>query len=327
MGYFDALKNFRSIDLKEIRPKGFLANIHQLWEKKSSKVAQKHGWRSVDACPVCGSSKRHVEFSKYNIDIVGCLDCSLRYASKIPRETEDIYSDEEYLPVAQQCYMQNVDYRKKRFGGERIEIIRQFTGEVKGKRLLDIGCGTGWFLDVAQEAGFGVCGQELGKELAKWTAKRLGVDVHSCPVSDIPLKQKFDVITMFDLIEHVTDPVQLVRDCKQLLTPSGIMLVFTPNFDSLAINVMKENSNLITPAEHLTYFTRKSVEKIAEQTDMELVWFKTCGIDLGDLKGFYEWKGDQALSDACERLYDLIQPVVDAAQSGNHLRFILRNNG
>ncbi len=112
MGYFDALEKFRAINLKELRPEGFSDNIQQLWEKKSSRVGQKHGWRPVGACPVCGSSKRQVEFPKYGIDIADCLDCTLRYASKIPQQTEDIYSEEEYLPAAQQCYMQNVDYRK-----------------------------------------------------------------------------------------------------------------------------------------------------------------------------------------------------------------------
>ncbi len=149
MGYFDALEKFRAINLKELRPEGFSDNIQQLWEKKSSRVGQKHGWRPVGACPVCGSSKRQVEFPKYGIDIADCMDCTLRYASKIPQQTEDIFSEEEYLPAAQQCYMQNVDYRKKRFGSERIEIITQAMGKADGKHLLDIVCGTGWFFDVA----------------------------------------------------------------------------------------------------------------------------------------------------------------------------------
>ena len=74
---------------------------------------------------------------------------------------------------------------------------------------------------------------------------------------------------MLDLIEQVVDPVQLVLDCRKLLTPPEIMLIFSPNFDSLAIHVMREQSNLVTPAEHWIYITRKSVEKIAEKTAME----------------------------------------------------------
>ncbi len=58
---------------------------------------------------------------------------------------------------------------------------------------------------------------------------------------------------MLDLIEHVVDPVQLVLDCRKLLTPPEIMLIFSPNFDSLAIHVMREQSNLVTPAEHWIY--------------------------------------------------------------------------
>ena len=324
MGYNEFFAGFKSIDLNEMRPAGFLEKITQLSKDINLKVSQKQGWKRENACPVCSSSECEKAFSKFGIDIVCCKACSLCYSAEVPANTEDIYSDNIYLPAAIESYMKNVSYRKERFGRERVELISRQIGNPHGKRLLDIGCGTGWFLEVAREYGFEVYGQELGKELAKWTNERLGVKIFSKTISEISSQIQFDVITMFDLLEHVPEPLQLISDCKRLLNKDGILLVFTPNFDSLSIHVMKEHSNLIAPAEHLTCFTKKAVEVLASKAELEVVHYQTCGIDLGDLKSYYEWLGERSLELACQQMYNLIQPLVDTSGAGNHMRFILK---
>ncbi|MFC1807241.1 class I SAM-dependent methyltransferase [Candidatus Omnitrophota bacterium] len=324
MGYQRCLAQFKAIDLNEMRPSGFLAKVTQSCEEKDSKVDKKHGWKDVDNCPVCFATARRQEFFKFGTEVVCCKKCSLRYAAKIPVSTEDIYSDEGYLPTAIESYMKNVFYRKERFGKERVELISQQIGSPRGKRLLDIGCGTGWFLEVAKECEFDVYGQELGKGLANWTSERLGIRIFNKSISGLSTEIKFDVITMFDLLEHVSDPLQLILNCKNLLNKDGIIVVFTPNFDSLSIHIMREHSNIIAPAEHLTYFTKKSAEVLAQKTNLNLTYYRTCGIDLGDLKSYHEWLGNQQLAFACERLYNSLQPLIDDSDAGNHLRFVLK---
>ncbi len=83
---------------------------------------------------------------------------------------------------------------------------------------------------------------------------------------------------MFDLIEHVGDPVQLVLDCKKLLAPSGIMLIFTPNFDSLAIHGRREKSNLVSPAEHLTFLRGNPVRKLLRRRPWSWVGLRPAGL-------------------------------------------------
>ena len=323
MGYSQCIADFKSINLEEMRPEGFLADINRLCEEKHGHV--KHGWKVVDQCPVCGSTEKLQEFSKYGIGIFQCLDCTLRYSEKIPNHTEDIYSNAAYLPAAQKLYMENVSYRKERFGKERLALIRSHVGDLKGKRILDVGCGTGWFLETAKEQGMEIFGQELGKDLREWTENRIGASIFPCGLEEISPDFRFDVITMFDVLEHVPDPSKMVLDSKRLLEHNGILLIFTPNFDSLSVSLMNEHSNLIAPAEHLTYFTKKSVETLAHKTGMKVVFYRTCGIDLGDLKSFYEQNACSELSTVCQQLYDYIQPLVDASGAGNHMRFILEN--
>ncbi|MBF0531663.1 MAG: methyltransferase domain-containing protein [Candidatus Omnitrophica bacterium] len=324
MSYSQILKNFLPMDLAQMRPAGFLERMERGGREKQQKIMEKHGWEPVRQCPVCDSSLSTVELRKFDTEILNCGDCSTRYAARRPVVTEDIYSDDSYIPVMMENYLQNAAYRKARFGPERIALIQKYLRPGGRPALLDVGCGVGWFLEVAREQGFEIFGQEAGRGLARWTGDRLGREIYTQPLAELAQIQRFDVITLFDVLEHVPFPALFVQDVKACLKPGGIAVFFTPNFDSLAIRVMAERSNLIIPAEHLTYFTKKSVETLAAKTQLEWVVYETCGIDLGDLKSFYESQNQQPLAEACAGLYNYLQPVIDAAEAGNHMRFVFR---
>ncbi len=143
------------------------------------------------------------------------------------------------------------------------------------------------------------------------------------PIDKLSTSIKYDVITMFDLIEHVPDPLKLIMNCCSLLNDKGIIVIFTPNFDSLSVHITKEFSNIISPPAHLIYFNEKTVHLLSEESGLKLIYYRTCGIDLGDLKSYYEWNGEYNLASSCNELYNIIQPVIDESGAGNHMRFIL----
>jgi 2-polyprenyl-3-methyl-5-hydroxy-6-metoxy-1,4-benzoquinol methylase len=90
-----------------------------------------------------------------------------------PADFGDVYSHEGYNDTQETNYLHNVDYRKQRFALERLNIIRRhLTKPVSSTRLLDVGCGTGWFLEVAMQEGFAVSGLEMGKEIPGGRSQR-----------------------------------------------------------------------------------------------------------------------------------------------------------
>lgn len=321
------LKNFQPIAVEVMRPINFHEEKLRSVQQCCRKVDQGSGWQPVAACPVCGSAQYDVLMRKCGVDIVQCQECSLGYAVMVPKNPADVYADQQYLGQAQRDYGQNVNYRQERFAAERVNIVRKWSGkEAKNCVLLDIGCGTGWFLDCCRQQGYTVFGQELGKILAEDTSQRLGIPIWSCPIAEINQKDKFDIITLFDVLEHTADPVAMLTQVKRLLQPNGIALLFVPNLHSFGAAILQEESALVAPAEHLLYFTKQSMRHLVEKVGLELLHIETKGMDIPDLIAYYRDKQQNREVTAFLLEHgDLFQAVIDDADRANHMRVVLRN--
>lgn len=320
------IHDFLPINLREMRYPGFDKKRAQEIARCVDNVRKGKGTRKVEWCPLCGSPESNIVFSRFGINIRQCEACTVGYSEEFPIDINDVYSSADYLPIATSDYLENVKYRKERFGCERLSLIASCLGrEPAGMRLLDIGCGTGWFLECARDAGYEVAGQELGRELAAFTASRLGVEVWSDPVTELPADHPYDVVTMFDVLEHVANPKEVLAHIFTLLKQGGIALFFVPNFDSVALKILKSESTLCMPVEHLFYFTEASLRPVFEGLGFDVVDFATKGMDIADLYSYYrDVLGRSESARLLEELVDVLQPVIDAAECGNHMRFVVR---
>ncbi len=120
------------------------------------------------------------------------------------------------------------------------EVLRHMLealGEQRGS-LIDLGCGVGQFMEMAQSAGFRVSGIEINDRAAESAKARTGASVWNRDLDVEPLPgENYDVITMLDLIEHVQDPMALLRRANDKLTDKGKVVAFTPNHNSLIVRV------------------------------------------------------------------------------------------
>ena len=136
------------------------------------------------------------------------------------------------------------------------------------------------------------------------------------------LHENFDIITAFDLIEHVPDPLSTLKEMRNLLKRDGIILIFTPNKDSLAFHITGEKNNLICPPQHLYYFNKKSFEYLANQAGLEIIFFETRGTDIGDIQSYYECWTDQ--KEWLVKDPEGVQNVIDFLGFANHARYVLK---
>ena len=138
-------------------------------------------------------------------------------------------------------------------------MMRHLPRPKPGNRLLDIGCGNGDFLARARDGGWEVEGVEPDREAAQ-VARARGLSVHVGTVDAVRDQyESFDGITLSHVVEHVYDPVALLRECYKLLKPGGWIWVDTPNIDSLGNMHYGKNWRGLEPPRHLVIFNRSSL--------------------------------------------------------------------
>jgi 2-polyprenyl-3-methyl-5-hydroxy-6-metoxy-1,4-benzoquinol methylase len=127
-------------------------------------------------------------------------------------------------------------------------------------RLLDVGCGIGGFVDAAQNAGWDAYGTDISPSIR--IPQERGLKVFQGQIGDLDLPdQYFDVITLFDVIEHISDLSILMADIHRFLRPSGGLFVVTPNLDSIPARLLGSKWSAIEPQDHITLFTPTTLSK------------------------------------------------------------------
>ncbi|OGV87216.1 MAG: hypothetical protein A3K19_12930 [Lentisphaerae bacterium RIFOXYB12_FULL_65_16] len=173
-------------------------------------------------------------------------------------QDSDIYGYYDYLAERFDRQSGYVDFlREVRSGG--------FTGGEKPARLLDIGCGFGFLLDVAQDEGFQVEGVEFNERVVATAKAKYSFPIYCGDVADFPGKG-YDVITMFDVIEHVLDPFAVIEKCCSMVRVGGLVVIVTMDSDSpVSLLFGKRLEDFRRVREHLTFWTRRSIGRLLEE--------------------------------------------------------------
>jgi 2-polyprenyl-3-methyl-5-hydroxy-6-metoxy-1,4-benzoquinol methylase len=148
-----------------------------------------------------------------------------------------------------------------------LHLIEKAYGK-KG-RLLDVGAATGFFLDLARARGWETAGVEPS-DYAAGLGRAKGLDVRTGTLDAFAAdKHSFDAITLWDVIEHVPDPRETMRQVRELLKPGGIVAINTPDADSLWARMMGMQWHLIVPPEHLHLFGTRSLQRLLAGAELE----------------------------------------------------------
>ena len=176
-------------------------------------------------------------------------------------------------------------------------------------RLLDVGCASGQFLQHALNSNWEVEGIEPCVPLAHRAQDILGpnAQIHLGALQSVAICQgSFDIVTLWDVLEHVADPVGFLLLAKSLLKPEGIIFANVPNLDSIQAKLLKSRWPLLLP-EHLNYFNRTSLELCGAKAGLR--WSGSChraaAFSIGYL--FYRLQQHEVpLSAIVSRLIDIV---------------------
>jgi len=152
--------------------------------------------------------------------------------------------------------------------------VRWLEASEKG-RLLDVGCGNGAYIDHMRWLGWNVVGVEPDEEAAS-IAMKSGLDVFRGSLEDAKFPAKhFDVVTMNHVIEHVANPVGLLKECRRVLKPGGKLVVSTPNVKSLGRYLFDDAWLAWDPPRHLQLFSPGALRTCAESAGLEVFELRT----------------------------------------------------
>ena len=192
-----------------------------------------------------------------------CRKCGLIYLNPCPNKEEI----RNYYPPWYHSRAQNQvrDITKTKIWGiPWRDAMRTKTAPIlkhrSEGRILDVGCGDGSMLKYLMDSGWTVCGVELQETSARYARDMLGLNVFQGRLEDVDLPEKsFDVVTLFHVLEHLTDPSRTLKKARSLLKEDGIILVEVPNFASMEARIFGPRWNGIAAPLHLFHFTPETV--------------------------------------------------------------------
>lgn len=225
-------------------------------------------------CPVCGATASVVRHS----DPLPVRECACGLAFLWPRPTEEMltafYSEEYYRSWGVAGENDELPRRMKHLTfASRLHSIEAFISS-PGK-VLDVGCATGYFLEVAQSLGWEVAGVELSAYSAGLAGSKFGKRIFNGTLEQAVYPDgTFDLVTLSDLIEHVPQPVAFLREVRRILKPGGLVMIVTPDLHSLSERVMHGKWSHYKQ-EHIYYFSPPTIKSSLEKSGLVPVMIKS----------------------------------------------------
>ncbi len=227
---------------------------------------------------------------KDGFDIVRCPSCGLVCRASMPSAAEltAIYDGQYFrddpLRPSRDGY---ADYLSdeplhRRNARRRLSTVSTHVSGRRG-RLLDVGCAAGFFVAEARRQGWQAEGIDLARDMVGWGRAHATPELSVTPFAAFSgTPAAFDVVTMWDYIEHSVDPSADVGRAHALLAPGGLLALSTGDVESLVARVTGKRWHLLTPTHHNYFFGRTTLAKLLDQADFEVVsttneasWYST----------------------------------------------------
>lgn len=241
--------------------------------------------------------------------LVKCKNCGFVFSKKIPgnNELSAIYTNYPRFTTLSPITV-------KRYN----ELLDKFESFKQTGNILDLGCSNGLFLEVAKNRGWNVYGTEYAQESIDYCAKN---NIKVFKSDQLPAEfyeLKFDVVTSFEVIEHINNPNEDMELVNKVIRKGGAFYFTTPNFNALSRFILKEKWNVIDYPEHLSYYTPSTINYLLTKHGYKKQWVVTTGISF---TRFNQSLGKTTVSESTpvndEALRDKIEhnPILSLAKS------------
>lgn len=232
--------------------------------------------KEIVNCNICGSNKYSLFCTKHGFEYVKCFDCGLVYVRS--RLTEmDFKEEAEKLAKTRHLIKAKIesdysDFIREVIHNPRLHLIKSYR---RNGRMLDIGCGNGAFIYSAEKRGWKVSGVELSESNALYARDKRGLNVQLGTIFDAKFSDEyFDVVTMWEVIEHLNSPLQYLKETNRILRKDGAVLISTPNINSLTRFLIHDRWEIFSPEKHLNLFSQNTITTLFKKTGFKIkkIW-------------------------------------------------------
>jgi len=234
-------------------------------------------------CKLCGATETEWMWAAHDLDfnipgefpLVRCRRCGLIYLQSRPTPQEiGRYYPPEYSPYRGAIQDERfflVRWARRRTILRRCRVVEQVSPRVPG-RILDVGCSTGIFLDAMREGGWETQGIDLSPQAVEYARQRLGLQVFQGQLLEAQLPPNFfDVVTLWDVLEHTFDPLETLREVNRLLVEGGIVELTLPHWESFDRRLFGREWIGYDCPRHLFIFSRPVLRNLLEKSGFYLV--------------------------------------------------------
>lgn len=219
-------------------------------------------------CAVCGAGPARPKLEKAGVRIQACPGCGLAFWEPPSDFRPEAIYDDGYFAGSSH------DRGYDDYAGLEGSLRENFARRVRrlprpadggAHRLLDLGAAYGFAVDEAHRAGWNAVGIEISRAAARRAALVTGGRIAVADASRTPFGSRgFDVVTLWDVLEHLRDPHAAIAEAARLLRPGGCLVLTTGDVGSLVARLSGPRWHLYTLPEHLFFYTRRSLRILLE---------------------------------------------------------------
>lgn len=236
---------------------------------------------TLSNCPICNSQTltdflecKDYTVSKENFKIVECGSCGFRFTNPRPEEAKAgaYYQSDDYISHSNTSkgLINGLYQRVRKITLKRkLKLVNSVSGKAQGT-LLDLGCGTGEFLDTCKQNGWKVQGIEPSQSAKDFASKQYRLDVKEAGAWSSFADKSLDVITAWHVLEHVYDLAETAKQVKRMLSPTGVFVVALPNCSSADAEFYKQFWAAYDVPRHIWHFAPKHVKDFFEKQGYKL---------------------------------------------------------
>ncbi len=236
------------------------------WDLHIRDIVERLGPKALETvpCPVCGAGETLPVLRKRGFCLERCQICGHIYVN--PRLRSDLH---ERVTTPETDAGDPIFEIQKGYATFVCQLLKR---HAMGPRLLDIGFGYGYLMQVARASGFHVFGIESSKALIDRMTPDFGNRLHRELIGDGTLPWgSFDVVVLSHVLEHFPDPRPVLRRIRESLNPNGLLYVVVPDMESAQFRIFGKRWQAISPLVHQQYFTEASLTRLMEASGLSVL--------------------------------------------------------